>query len=137
MEAANMAGGGGRVVPAHPHPHPPPHPLYMPHLAIKPPHPTLGIFTQLEKIHCLLRPLPSIYMFVAVLTIFVKYAQIFYPFFPIGSLSSSSGSFLTPTSSISSTTPSLMFPITSLQHSAINSSTLTSSSTTPGLTPFL
>ena len=50
MEAANMAGGGGRVVPAHPHPHPPPHPLYMPHLAIKPPHPTLGIFTQLEKI---------------------------------------------------------------------------------------
>ena len=39
-----MAGGGGRVVPAHPHPHPPPHPLYMPHLAIKPPHPTLGIF---------------------------------------------------------------------------------------------
>ena len=41
MEAANIAGGGaGRVVP--PHPHPAPHPLYMPHLAIKTPHPQLG-----------------------------------------------------------------------------------------------
>ena len=41
MEAANMAGGGGRVVPPHPHPAQP-HPLYMPHLAIKTPHPPIG-----------------------------------------------------------------------------------------------
>ena len=44
MEAANLAGGGGRVVPPHPG-HPPQaqvHPLYMPHLAIKTVHQTLG-----------------------------------------------------------------------------------------------
>ena len=41
MEAANIAGGGGRVVPPHPHPAQP-HPLYMPHLAIKTPHPPIG-----------------------------------------------------------------------------------------------
>ena len=41
MEAANIAGGGGRVVPPHPPPAQP-HPLYMPHLAIKTPHPPIG-----------------------------------------------------------------------------------------------